>query len=316
MRTAIPQRIYNLLEMKTSTPIGRDGGLSARMALTVFLMGLLYVGFFAFMLTVLNVGIGIIIAIAAVMLFVQYFFSDKLALAAMKAKVVEPEDAPELHSMIDRLCMQADCPKPRVAIAQTSMPNAFATGRSPKHATVCVTTGILETLEKPELEGVLAHELSHVVHRDVAIMTIASFLAMVAGIMIRWGFIFGGGSRNSGGAAAIVVIFLVSILVYIISYILMQALSRYREFAADRGAAIITGRPSALISALTKISGKMEAVPTKDLREAQALNAFFILPASARKSIAQIFSTHPPLEKRIERLREMESQLQGVTVDA
>ncbi len=268
------------------------------------------------MLTVLNVGIGIIIAIAAGMLFMQYFFSDKLALAAMKARVVQPEDAPELHSMIDRLCMQADCPKPRVAVAPTSMPNAFATGRSPKHATVCVTTGIMETLEKPELEGVLAHELSHVVHRDVAIMTIASFLAMVAGIMIRWGFFFGGGGRNSGGgAAAFVVILLVSVLVYVISYILMQALSRYREFAADRGAAIITSRPSALISALTKISGKMEVVPTKDLREAQALNAFFILPASARKSISQMFSTHPPMEKRIERLREMESQLQGVTVD-
>lgn len=301
--------------MKNPRQIGRDGGLSFRMGLTVFLMGLLYVGFFAFMLSVLNVGIGVIIAIAAGMLFMQYFFSDKLALAAMGAKVVSPEQAPELHSMIDRLCMQADCPKPRVAVAQTEMPNAFATGRSPKHATVCVTTGILDTLDEPELEGVLAHELSHVVNRDVAIMTIASFLAMVAGILIRWGFFFGGGSRNNSGAAAFLVIFLVSILVYIISYILMQALSRYREFAADRGAAIITGRPSALASALMKISGRMEAVPSKDLREAQALNAFFILPASAKKAFAQMFSTHPPIEKRIERLREMESQLQGVTVD-
>ena len=285
------------------------------MGLTVFLMGLLYVAFFAFMLTVLNVGIGIIIAIAAGMLFMQYFFSDKLALAAMKAKVVSPEEAPDLHAMIDRLCMQSGAPKPRVAIAHTSMPNAFATGRSPKHATVCVTTGIMETLDKSELEGVLAHELSHVVHRDVAIMTIASFLAMVAGILIRWGFLFGGGRNSGGGAAAFLVILLVSVLVYVISYILMQALSRYREFAADRGAAIITGRPSALASALMKISGKMEVVPQKDLREAQALNAFFIMPASARKSIAQMFSTHPPMEKRIERLRAMESDLQGVTVD-
>lgn len=283
------------------------------MALTVFLIGLLYVVFFAVMLTVLKVNIGFIVLIAAGMLFMQYFFSDKLALRAMGAKVVSPEEAPELHSMIERLCMQADTPKPRIAIAQTSMPNAFATGRSPKHATICATTGIIETLEPAELEGVMAHELSHVVHRDVAIMTIASFLAMVAGIMIRWGFFFGGGNRNSG-AAPFIVILLVSILVYVISYILMQALSRYREFAADRGSAILTGRPSALASALIKISGNMKAVPSKDLREAKALNALFILPASARKSIAQMFSTHPPMEKRIERLRQMEENLQGTTV--
>lgn len=282
------------------------------MVLTMFLIGLLYVAFFTVMITFVKMNIIGVTLIAAALLFAQFFFSDKLALAAMRAKVVGPEEAPELHSMIERLCMQADCPKPRIAVAKTSMPNAFATGRSPKHATVCATTGIMETLEPAELEGVMAHELSHVVHRDVAIMTIASFLAMVAGIMIRWGFFFGGDRRDSG-AAFFLIIFLVSILVYVISYILMQALSRYREFAADRGAATITGRPSALASALIKISGRMESVPSRDLREAQALNAFFILPAKARKSIVQVFSTHPPVEKRIERLRQMEADMQGVT---
>lgn len=281
------------------------------MMLTIFLMGALYVGFFALMISILKVGLGIVIVIAAAMLFMQFYFSDKLALAAMRAKVVEPADAPELHAMIDRLSVQAGIPKPRIAIAETSMPNAFATGRSPRHATVCATTGIMQTLEPAELEGVMAHELSHVVHRDVAIMTIASFLAMVAGILIRWGFIFGGDRRE--GAAPFLVILLVSLLVYAISFILMQALSRYREYAADRGAAILTGRPSALASALIKISGRMDQVPSRDLREAQALNAFFILPAKARKSIVQVFSTHPPTEKRIERLRNMEQELQGVT---
>lgn len=292
--------------------IGKDRQLSTRMLLTMFLLGLLYVVFFGVMIA-LGVGLVFIIAIAGVMLFVQYFFSDKLALAAMRAKVVEPNEARELHALIERLCVQANLPKPRIAVADTPMPNAFATGRSPKHATVCATTGIMQTLSPAELEGVMAHELTHVINRDVAVMTIASFLAMVAGILTRFGMFGGfGGNRDSGGTPVWLIVMLVSILVYVISFILIQALSRYREYAADRGAAIITGNPSGLASALIKISGKMERVPQRDLREAQALNAFFILPASAKQAFRSMFSTHPPIERRIERLRQMEAQMQGV----
>lgn len=302
---------YNSPTMKNSV-IGHDNKLRFRMFLTMFLMGGLYVVFFAVMLSFFNAGLGVIIAIAAGMLLVQYFFSDKLALAAMGAKVVEPEQAPELHAMIDDLSMRAGIPKPRVAVAETSMPNAFATGRSPKHATVCATTGIMETLNREELEGVMAHELAHVVHRDVAIMTIASFLAMVAGIMTRWGFFFGGGDDDDAGPSFLVIL-LISMLVYFISFLLIQALSRYREYAADRGASTITGKPMALAAALRKISGKMEEVPSAKLREAQSLNAFFILPAKAKQTLSQLFSTHPPMEKRIAQLEAIDQQLHGRT---
>jgi heat shock protein HtpX len=241
--------------------------------------------------------------------FAQLFFSDKLALSAMGAKQVSPEEAPGLHAMIERLCIQADLPKPKIAVADTDMPNAFALGRSQKSATVCATTGIMRRLSPSELEGVMAHELSHVKHRDVLIMTIASFFASLAAIMLQFGFFFGGGGDDEN--PSILVILLVSFLVYIISFFLMMALSRYREFGADRGAAIVTGRPSALSSALVKISGAMQTVPTADLREAERLNAFFIVPASLKGSLQSIFSTHPPMEKRIERLQQLERQLQG-----
>src|SRR5205807_4743011 len=256
------------------------------------------------------------IAIIAALLFgVQLFTSDKIALFSMGAREVSPQQAPELHAIIDRLCIQANLPKPRVAIAQTAMPNAFAVGRSPKKATVCVTTGILDLLEPSELEGVLGHELTHVLNRDVMVMTIASFFASIAAFITQIGFWFGGAfdDNNNGGAIAWIVVIAISAAVYIVSFVLLQALSRYREFAADRGSAIITGRPSALISALMKISGTMGRIPQRDLRAASGeLAAFYIFPPKAKQTVASLFSTHPPLEKRIAALERLEAQLQGV----
>jgi heat shock protein HtpX len=217
--------------------------------------------------------------------------------------------------MIERLCIQADLPKPKIAVADTDVPNAFAMGRSQKSATVCCTTGIMNVLSPSELEGVMAHELSHVKHRDVLIMTIASFFASVAAMMMQFGFFFGGGDDDDGGLPFIVIL-LASFVVYIVSFFLMLALSRYREFAADRGSALITGRPSALSSALVKISGAMETVPKQDLREAERMNAFFIVPTSVKGAIQTLFATHPPMEKRIERLQQLESQLQGTAAIA
>jgi heat shock protein HtpX len=226
----------------------------------------------------------------------------------MGAKEVSPQEAPGLHAMIERLCIQADLPKPRIAVADTHVPNAFACGRSQKSATVCATTGIMSVLSPSELEGVMAHELTHVKNRDVLIMTIASFFASIASIIIQFGFFFGGDDDDN---PSILVVLLVSFVVYILSFFLMLALSRYREFSADRGAAIITGRPSALSSALVKISSAMQRVPTQDLRQAERMNAFFIVPATVKSTVQTLFSTHPPMEKRIERLQRLESQLQA-----
>jgi heat shock protein HtpX len=283
------------------------------MLMTMFLLGLLYVVFIGVMLA-LGVNVVFVIVVAGLLLSAQYFFSDKIALAAMRARVVEPHEAPELHALIERLCVQANLPKPRIAVADTSMPNAFATGRSPKKAVVCATTGIMEVLDQRELEGVMAHELTHVQNRDVAVMTIASFLAVLTGFIMRMGiFGFGfGGDRRDSSAAPFMIVLLVTILVYALSFLLIRALSRYREYAADRGAAVITGRPSALASALVKISGLMERVPERDLRAAEPMNALFILPASAKRSLMSVMATHPPMEKRIERLERLEQQLQGV----
>jgi heat shock protein HtpX len=263
-------------------------------------------------------GIVLLVVIMGGLSFAQLFFSDRLALAAMGAKEVSPKEAPGLHAMIERLCIQADLPKPRIAVADTHVPNAFAMGRSQKNATVCCTTGIMNTLTPPELEGVMAHELTHVKNRDVMIMTIASFFASVAAMMMQFGFFFGGGGRgdDDDGAPAFIIVLLASFVVYIVSFFLMLALSRYREFAADRGAALITGRPSALSSALVKISGAMEQVPTQDLREAERMNAFFIVPTSVKGAIQTVFATHPPMEKRIERLQQLEAQLQSTPVAA
>ncbi len=290
----------------------RDAGLQVRMLLTMLLLGLLYVGFVVVLLQA-GAGVGVMVAVIALLTFGQLFLSDKLGLAAMGAKEVSPEEAPGLHAMIERLCIQADLPKPRIAVADSDVPNAFAMGRSQKNATVCCTTGIMQTLSPAELEGVMAHELSHVKNRDVLIMTVASFFASVAAMILQFGFFFGGGGDDDDGAPAFIVILIASFLVYIISFFLMLALSRYREFAADRGAALVTGRPSALSSALMNISGAMQRVPTQDLREAEGMNAFFIVPTGVKNSFKTLISTHPPMEKRIERLQKLEGQLQGTT---
>jgi heat shock protein HtpX len=282
------------------------------MTFTLFLLGLVYV---VLIVALLGAGVnGATVGIIAVGLALfQLFGSDKLAQRARGAREVTPAEAPELHAMIDRLCVQADLPKPKVAVADTRMPIAFALGRSPKNATVCATTGIMELLSPAELEGVMAHELTHVANRDVLVMTLASFFATIAAYIVQFGFFFGGGSNygDDDDNPSFMVLFLVSLAVYVVSFFLMQALSRYREFAADRGAALITGRPSALASALVKISGGMQRIPQQDLRTAGELQAFFIFPAGVGKSIGGLFSTHPPMEKRIAALQRLEAQLQG-----
>jgi heat shock protein HtpX len=299
--------------MARKTNFGRDRGLQTRMVLTLFLLGLVYAVLIGVLIAA-GAGAVTIAVIAGVLFLIQFFTSDKIALLSMGARQVTPEEAPQLHAMIDRLCMQASLPKPRVAVAQTQMPNAFAVGRSPKTATVCVTTGILDLLGyTPELEGVLGHELTHVQNRDVMVMTIASFFASIAAFITQMGFWFGGAfDDNDNNGPGFLVVILVSAAVYVISWLLLQTLSRYREFAADRGSAIITGRPSALISALYKIEGGMQRVPTQDLRAASGeMAAFYIMPPSAKRAISTLFSTHPPLEARVERLQRLEAQLQG-----
>jgi heat shock protein HtpX len=281
------------------------------MTFVIFLLGALYV---ALVVALLSSGVnGITVAfIAGGLALFQLFGSDKLALRAMGAREVTPQQAPELHAMIERLCVQADLPKPKIAVADTRMPNAFAIGRSPKSATVCATTGIMELLSPAELEGVMAHELTHVANRDVLVMTLAGFFATIAAYIVQFGFFFGGGSMgDDDDNPSFLVLFLVSLAVYVISFFLMQALSRYREFAADRGAALITGRPSALASALMRISSGMERIPQKDLRASSELSAFYIFPPGVKGSITGLFATHPPMEKRIEALQRLESQLQG-----
>ena len=295
---------------------GRDSGLSLRMGLTLFGLGLIYVVFIGALIAA-GVGAVMVLVIAAAFALVQILFGDKIALASMRARVTEPHEAPELHAMIERLCQLADLPKPKVAVADSDVPNAFAAGHSRKSATVCVTTGLMQRLDDRQLEGVVAHELSHVANKDVIVMTIAGFLATVAGLLVRIGVysgMMGGGGRdrrdNSG--AVFLVVILVSVVVYILSFLLLRALSRYREFAADRGAAIMTGAPAQLAAALSTISGSMARIPTTDLRAAEGMNAFFIIPAVAKGfSLSSLVSTHPPVEKRIERLLAMQAQLDG-----
>src|SRR5437764_2328872 len=299
--------------MARPTSFGRDPGRQARMSLTLFLFGLVYAVLVA-VLFAAGAGAVTIAVVAGALFLIHFFTSDKIALASMGARVVSPAQAPQLHAIVERLCIQANLRKPRVAIAETSMPNAFAVGRSPKTATVCATSGILDLLSPAELEGVLAHELTHVQNRDVMVMTLASFFASVASFIVQMGFWFGGafGGDDDDNGPGFIVVILVSAVVYMVSFVLLQALSRYREFAADRGSAIITGRPSALISALLKISGGMERVPTQDLRAANTeLAAFYIFPPKAKQTFASLFSTHPPLEARIEALQRLEAQLQG-----
>src|SRR6185437_13805179 len=300
---------------KSHTSFGRDAGLQARMLLTIFLLGLVYVVFVG-VLFAAGAGAGVIVVVAVVLLALQFFASDKIALATMGVKEVSPAEEPELHGIVERLCVQADLPKPRVCVMNTSMPNAFAMGRSQKKATVCATSGILQMLDTAELEGVMAHELTHVINRDVMVMTMASFFATLAAMIAQFALFFGGGfgggyGRSNEEEEEMMLVLLVSVLVYAISFLLLQALSRYREFAADRGSAVLTGRPSALASALLKISGTMERIPSQDLRKAEGMSAFFIIPARAKQSLMNIFSDHPSLEKRLEALSRLESQLQS-----
>jgi heat shock protein HtpX len=316
--------------MALSHNIKPDRGLTIRMLMTGFFVVVLYAVLIGVLFALLK-SLVLILIIAFGLLFCQYFFSDKIAMFAMHAKEVTPEQAPELHGVIDRLCALADMPKPRVAIAQTDVPNAFATGRSPKAAVVCATTGLLRRLDEPEVEAVLAHEISHVAHRDVAVMTIASGLGVIAGLLTRVMFyseIFGGGrggnNNNSGSQLAMIemIILLVSVIVYFVSFLLTMALSRYRELAADRSGAILIGQPSHLASALIKITGEMGRVPTKDLRSAEPFNAFFFVPAmtgqsaqdqqrgqSGGFSFGSLFRTHPTLERRLAQLNELEHEL-------
>jgi heat shock protein HtpX len=291
---------------------GRDFGLSARMVTTLFLLGLLYVVFFVVLINVVQAPFIVIVLIIGGLALLQYYTSDKIALAASRAKIVDRDEAPELHDMVERLCAMADLPKPRLAVIPTDVPNAFATGRNPKNSVVAVTEGLWNRLTKPEIEGVLAHELSHIGNRDVAIMTVSSFFAMVAAILMRmglWGGMFGGGRDRSGGTPVWLIMFAVSLLTYVISYVLILMISRYREYAADRGAAIITGAPENLMSALQRIASNITQIPQRDLREVQGLNAFFIVPTNVKAGFAELFMTHPPLEKRLARLSEIAREM-------
>ncbi len=295
---------------------GRDAGLTLRMLFTGSLLGLLYVFFALALFYVLNAGLVLMLVIVGGLAFFQYFTSDKLALRASGAKVVERDEAPALHDMIERLAGMADLPKPRVAIIESEVPNAFATGRNKKHSAVAVTTGLWNRLEPQEIEGVLAHELSHIVNRDVLVMTVASFFAMLAGLLTRWGLYsgmfggFGGGRDNNNNSVPVwLIVVVVSVVTYFLSQILILAISRYREYAADRGSALITGAPEHLMSALQKIASQITMIPQEDLRQVETMNAFFIIPTNWRKRGAELFMTHPPMEKRLAALAEISREM-------
>jgi heat shock protein HtpX len=294
---------------------GRDAGLSLRMFFTSFLLGLLYVVFAVVLISYLNFGLVPVLLIVVGLAFFQYYTSDKLALRAAGARVVERDEAPELHDLVERLCAMADLPKPRVAIVDTDVPNAFATGRSPKHAAVAVTTGLMRRLDTEEIESVLAHELSHVANRDVLVMTVASFFAMLAALLTRFGLYagmfggFGGNRNNNNNTPVWLIVLAVSILTYVISFILIRSISRYREYAADRGSALITGAPENLMSALQKISSQITMIPDRDLREVAGMNAFFIIPTSIKQRTAELFMDHPPLEKRLAALEKIAREM-------
>jgi heat shock protein HtpX len=301
--------------MKRKT-YGRDAGLTWRMLFTSSMLGLLYVFFALALFYVLNAGLVLMLVIVGGLAFVQYFTSDKLALRASGAKVVERDEAPALHDMIERLAGMADLPKPRVAIIESEVPNAFATGRNKKHSAVAVTTGLWNRLEPQEIEGVLAHELSHIANRDVLVMTVASFFAMLAGLLTRFGLYSGmfggfGGSRdnNNNSVPVWLIVVVVSVVTYFLSQILILAISRYREYAADRGSALITGAPEHLMSALQKIASQITMIPQEDLRQVETMNAFFIIPTNWRKRGAELFMTHPPMEKRLAALAEISREM-------
>jgi heat shock protein HtpX len=291
----------------------RDRGLTLRMFLTGGMLGLLYVVFAVVLFSVLNVGLVPMIVIVVGLAIFQYYTSDKIALRAAGARVIEREQSPQLFDTVERLAAMAELPMPRVAIVDTDVPNAFATGRDPKHAVVAVTTGLMRRLDQPEIEGVLAHELTHIKNRDVRTMTLASFFAMLAAMITRFAFygsLFGGGrSRDNNGVPVWLILMAVAWVTYILSWILIRTISRYREYAADRGSAIITGAPEYLMSALQKISGQMAMIPQRDLREVQGMNAFFIIPTSVKQATAELFMDHPPLEKRLAALAEIAREM-------
>ena len=288
----------------------RDWGLTVRMIVTMFLLAVIYLGFIT-LLYVIGFPLMYVMVIAGLLLFVQYYFSDRIVLLSTGARLVDEHEAPELYAIVRRLCQRANLPMPRIAIVDTPVPNAFATGRSPNSAVVAVTTGLIKTLNRDEIEAVIGHELSHIKNRDVAIMTIASFIATVAWFVARYAMFMGlfGEERRENGAAMGFALFVISMIVWLISTLLMLALSRYREFAADAGSAILTRKPKALISALAKISGRIDLIPPEYKKEFEGLNAFFIIPAISGETIASLFSTHPPVEKRIERLKKMAMEL-------
>ena len=296
---------------------GRDRGLTLRMVSTSFLLGLLYVVFAVVLFSVLKIGLAPMLVIVIGLAAVQYYTSDKLALAASGARVVERDEAPELHAMIERLCAMADLPKPRIAVVESDVPNAFATGRNPQHAAVAVTTGLWRRLEAPEVEAVLAHELSHIANRDVLIMTVASFFAMLAAMLTRfglyagmWGGGYGGNNRDNNNQVPVwLIVFVVSMVVYAISFILIRTISRYREYAADRGSALITGAPENLMSALQKIASGITQIPQRDLREVAGMNAFFIVPTNWRDQLGELFMDHPPMEKRLAALSQIAREM-------
>jgi heat shock protein HtpX len=295
---------------------GRDAGLSLRMLFTSFLLGLLYVFFALVLFYVFNVGLVFGLVIVIGLAFFQYYTSDKIALAASGAKVVSADEAPELHATVERLCAMADLRKPRVAIVDTDVPNAFATGRNQKHAVVAVTRGLWERLDEKEIEGVLAHELSHIANRDVLVMTVASFFAMLAALLTRFGLYagmfggFGGGNRNNNNSVPVwLIVVAVSVITYVLSWILIRTISRYREYAADRGSALITGAPEYLMSALQKISSQMTLIPQRDLREVEGMNAFFIIPTRVKEFGSELFMDHPPLEKRLAALAKIAREM-------
>ncbi|WP_328536146.1 zinc metalloprotease HtpX [Streptomyces sp. NBC_00344] len=298
---------------RTRNRYAQDRGLTTRMVTTMFLIGLLYVVLVGVLLALLRGAWPIILILAGGLFVAQFWFSDRIAAYGMGAREVTPEEAPELHGTVDRICALADMPKPRVAIAQSDVPNAFATGRSERSALVCATTGLLRRLEPEELEGVLAHEMSHVAHRDVAVMTVASFLGVLAGLITRialWGNLGRSARSNDPVGIAIMLIPLVSAVVYALSFLLTRLLSRYRELSADRTAALLTGRPSALASALTKVSGQMARIPTEDLRAAEPYNAFYFMPAfAAKESLGRLLSSHPTLEQRLDQLARISASL-------
>jgi len=305
--------------MATTTNIEKDHGLNVRMFFTGLALVVLYVIIVSVLLTV-GVALGFVIVIAAALIFSQYYFSDKIAMCSMHAKEVTPAQEPKLHEIVDRLCLLANMEKPRVGVSEIDVPNAFATGRSPKHAVICATRGLMRRLSDEELEAVLAHELSHVAHRDVAVMTIASGVGMLAGLVSRiamWGAVLGGGGRGGRGRGGGQIVLLelatmaISIVIYVIAYLLTMALSRYRELAADRSGAILIGKPSVLASALVHVTGDIGKIPRTDLRKTEGMNAFFFAPALAGGTTASLFSTHPPLQVRLDALNKLERELNG-----